>query len=537
MAKYYGLGSDEPTENSEKLMADALRRLPDEWVILHHVSWQSMRGGREGDGEADFVVIAPQKGILVIEVKGGGIDIEAGRWITINRHGTRHQIKNPYEQATASKHALLNWLINNNLGRSIRVGHAVAFPHMTTLPPAGPVANPKISLIKPKLNDIYNSINECFDHWQLNTRLSQEQILQIISLLAPTISVAPSLVSQSLDSESGILNFTAEQIEIYAGIKANRGGLILGKAGTGKTVLAIARAQQLAKDEFKTLLVCYNELLGNDLSLRTHSPPKLIASTFHSLCLREAKKAKLHIPVAKPAAWWESDAPNLLKEASKLNQTHYDAIIVDEGQDFSPAWIEALQALLSDEENSPFFVFADPLQDFWKRDWAKLRNSFTFEWKLSQNLRNTQPIAVRVSSAVNAHCRNSGVSGPNPVWQISSKESAVSDVLTIVEKLLNDGLVPSNIVVLCESVQLVQKLREYTIGSHSFGRWQGHGIAVETVARFKGLESQAVVLVLEHDHESNRPILPYVGISRARSLLMVIGSEIDQKKINWNSDQ
>lgn len=106
MARYYGLGFDEPIEYSERLVADALKQLPLDWIVLHHVSWQSKRGGKQGDGEADFIVINPRKGLLIIEVKGGGIEVRSGRWFTTNRYGESHPIKNPYDQAVASKHAL-----------------------------------------------------------------------------------------------------------------------------------------------------------------------------------------------------------------------------------------------------------------------------------------------------------------------------------------------------------------------------------------------------------------------------------------------
>ena len=87
MATYIGLGAEEPTEDSEQRVANALKRLPGGWIVLHHVSWQSKRGGKQGDGEADFLLLHPNKGMLVIEVKGGGIDVAAGRWFTTNRHG------------------------------------------------------------------------------------------------------------------------------------------------------------------------------------------------------------------------------------------------------------------------------------------------------------------------------------------------------------------------------------------------------------------------------------------------------------------
>ena len=63
------------------------------------MSWQSPIGKRQADGEADFVMIHPDHGVLVVEVKGGRIRTSEGEWYSVDRHGAEHEIKNPFEQA------------------------------------------------------------------------------------------------------------------------------------------------------------------------------------------------------------------------------------------------------------------------------------------------------------------------------------------------------------------------------------------------------------------------------------------------------
>ncbi|MDF2995117.1 MAG: hypothetical protein K0R27_754 [Xanthobacteraceae bacterium] len=532
MARYIGLGEDEPSEDSERRVAVALQALPDEWVVLHHVSWQSKRGGRQGDGEADFVVLHPKRGLLVLEVKGGGIEIHDGRWSTIDRRGNRHDIKNPYEQATASKHALLGWLKEQGLGGRIRIGHAVAFPHMTVLPNVGPAGPAAISFVKTQLESIIASIDGCFEHWGLEAKLSNKDVLKLIGLLAPTVSITPNLAGRTAEAEQDLLLFTAEQVEAFAGLRASRGGLILGGAGTGKTILAIARAQQLAQDGFRTLLVCYNELLGDHLARRTAAPPTLTAGTFHALCLTQAAKARLPVPAQKDVTWWERQAPELLIEACAANATLFDAIVVDEAQDFSPLWLDALRCLIATDRDAPFFEFADLRQDIWSRDWSSdPRHPFVYE--LTRNMRNTRPIAERVAAAVATTCRDRGVAGPLPIWRNTDGLPRESDVIASVEGLLDEGLTPADLVVLCEDAGLAARLRERSIGAYSFGRWGSRGIPVESVSRFKGLDAAAVVLALTEDRGSAHHAQAYVGLSRARSLLVVIGSEETRKAVNW----
>ena len=79
--------------------------LPDDYVVFHSVAWQ-VRDTRSGvwDGEADFVVVHPDQGVLVIEVKGGRIryDGATGEWWS-----NQNPIKDPFEQARSSKYSLL----------------------------------------------------------------------------------------------------------------------------------------------------------------------------------------------------------------------------------------------------------------------------------------------------------------------------------------------------------------------------------------------------------------------------------------------
>ncbi|KQZ73912.1 nuclease [Sphingopyxis sp. Root214] len=534
MARYIGLGSDQPIEDSERRVAEALRRLPDGWVVLHHVSWQSKRGGRQGDGEADFIVLHPRKGVIVLEVKGGGIDVDRGRWITTDRFGKRHDIKNPYEQATASKHALVGWLRDHGLGARVRVGHAVVFPHMDAVPSVGPVAPSQITISKTDLLDIGGAIARCLAHWSLEANLPPKDVEKVISLLAPTVSASPTLASASGDAEANLIVFTAEQIEAFSRLRAHRGGLILGGAGTGKTVLAIARAQQLAKDGFRTLLVCFNELLGAELAERVGNGPDLTAGTFHSICLREAHRAGIPVSNKRDQAWWEDEAPSVLIDACSSNETIYDAIVVDEGQDFSPIWLDALRCVTRGVEAAPFFVFADPRQDLWRRGWD-LDAAYPFVWELTRNMRNTLPIAKRVAAIVGGDAQGRGIPGPDPIWRTSEGPAKERDIVSAVEDLLDEGFGPTNLVVLCGSSRMAERLRERSIGPFSFGLWGSRGLPVETIARFKGLESQAIILALDGPFAADGHVSAYVGISRARSVLVVVGDTADMSELSWQT--
>lgn len=533
MAAYFGLGADEPDEHSEKVVAKYLRGLPAPWIAIHHVSWQGLRDGRQGDGEADFVLIHPQHGILVLEVKGGGVHLESGRWCSTDRFGHVHAIKNPYEQAIASKYALIEWLSAFKFASKLRVGHAVVFPHHQQLPNLGPAATPAISLTLPELEKVEDSILRCIRHWRLTATLSSSELRLLVDALAPTVEIHRKLSTDSAEADGRILTLTAEQVAVFAGLRASRGGLVVGGAGTGKTVLAIARAQQLARDGFKTLLVCFNELLGEQLSRSLAGSAGLTAMTYHSLCMREASRSGLRIPTTLSESWWAEEAPNALVQACIETPNIYDAIVVDEGQDFSPLWLDSLRMILREDRQAPFFVFADPRQDIWKRHWLQ-EETFSFAWELTLNLRNTEPIARKVASTLGAECFPTGTAGPKPRWKNPAQEKLnEGDVLDTLQELIDEGFSSGSLIVLTTSAKTCKALRERTMGSFSLGKWGGKGLAVETIQRFKGLESQAVVLVLEDHDTQELQLLAYVGMSRARTVLTVIGNDQQRLALRW----
>ena len=72
------------------------------WTILHSVG--IAKHPTQSQGEADFVVIIPEKGTFALEVKGGTIYRERGIWYSENRYGVSNMIKDPVAEAdNASK--------------------------------------------------------------------------------------------------------------------------------------------------------------------------------------------------------------------------------------------------------------------------------------------------------------------------------------------------------------------------------------------------------------------------------------------------
>jgi len=219
-------------------------------------------------------------------------------------------------------------------------------------------------------------------------------------------------------------------------------------------------------------------------------------------------------------------------EACAGNASSYDAIVVDEGQDFAPDWIESLKCLVANSEDAPFFVFADTHQELWNRNWrASPVAELIFELRL--NLRNSLPIAEKVAQVVESDRPLRGAVGVAPQWRVAPDSDVEAETISILEALIDQGLGARDITVLCQSATLAGRLRERIVGPYSLGKWGSRGIVTETISRFKGLESAAIVLVLEDGRELDNRCLAYVGISRARAILVVVGSEDQKTFVRW----
>ena len=137
-------------ERAERFVEERLRAaLPDEARLYANVpiTAKTRSGGPAHDGEADIVIVHPDYGLLVIEVKSGAPRLVNGTWFL----GDRELPRSPFEQAEAAKHDLkraIEILPAWPPGRELRAGHAVALPDvdLASLPKGhaqlGPEAEP-----------------------------------------------------------------------------------------------------------------------------------------------------------------------------------------------------------------------------------------------------------------------------------------------------------------------------------------------------------------------------------------------------------
>jgi hypothetical protein len=123
--------------HSERQVWEALRAsLREGEVLIHGLRFSD---GQGGDVEIDLMLLSPERGVAVIEVKGGHVAYQDGQWTTRNGSGGVRRI-HPTDQARRAKHALRRYLDRQpewGLGL-IRSQWFLAMPHTQVEGDMGP---------------------------------------------------------------------------------------------------------------------------------------------------------------------------------------------------------------------------------------------------------------------------------------------------------------------------------------------------------------------------------------------------------------
>jgi hypothetical protein len=226
-------------------------------------------------------------------------------------------------------------------------------------------------------------------------------------------------------------------------------------------------------------------------------------------------------------AYWEHELPaqmvtlaNALPEGRK-----FDAVVVDEVQDFADAWWEALLAALKEPETGQIHVFADDGQRVFPRFADTPIGMPTL--LLDQNLRNTRQIAEAFQPLGATRMRAAGGDGPEVVFVECAAEDAVSEADDTVDRLLDDGWRPEDVALLTTGPRHPVQLEQVDLNGQTgywASYWDRDSVFYGHVLGFKGLERRAVVLALNEEGGRDRSReRRYVGMSRATDLLVVCG--------------
>ena len=489
------------------------------------------------DHEADLVLVMPDVGVVVIEVKGAGIGVTDGRW-TMLRDGRREPV-DPVAQARDTHYAVRRFVESDRRWAEtsrapVRFAHAVVTPFTAlgddfVLPDCPRwMVHDKFDL--PHLSARLAAFPVGFETHRRPPTLEDCDVVVDILTARGTDAVA-SVADESDERQHRADRLTQEQGLVLDVTRLLRRVEIRGGAGSGKTVLALTQARQLSSGRGgrpeRVALLCYSLGLAayfrREVAGWHYKQRPAFVGTFEAL----ANLWGIGSGSRDDTAFWEEELPQLMAQrAAELPPgQRFDSFVVDEAQDFAESWWRPLVAALRDENDGGLFLYSDENQRLFQRFGRPPVPLVPLV--LDHNLRNTRQIAEVFRPLAPLRMRLEGGDGPDVLHVPAAPGDALEVADDQVEALLDEGWPPGHVALLTTGRRHPeQRARQELLGQDGYWDtfWDEELVFYGHVLGFKGLERRAVVLCINEDGARDRfRERMYVGLSRATDRLIVVG--------------
>ena len=527
----------------------------------------------------DFLLLSPKYGIMIIEIK----DYSEKYLKTISKTGKWEWLKdekivsldNPFDQIYQY------WRVIKDRVNLCQFPEEIEIPILrlvvfSQIPKKGQVSE-EIRKISP------HKINLCFketlsrdenfkemldDIIPTKIELSEEQFNLIRANLIPscrlpTLQQANLMKYFSCENKVKLLDQDQEKFARELG-QGHR--LIFGVAGSGKTILLIARARILARrhPNWKILILCYNKLLKklifNMLNPQDYDADITI-STFHgwarnyilngddefsALYHQANKQAKKE---DKKDDFFQEFVPKLLNQIIKFqgeDQLRYDAILIDEAQDFEKVWFESIMQVLNPNTNS-LLITCDGLQGIYARKrfaWSHVgiqargrvkRFDKSYRIPIEIGIIAQKVLPKNITDLIgqfDEFISTKQFIGNHGTVEIFVSDTREDEYERLVEKIVRSLKSPQEILVL---FKLNMKKINYkhpffdSLKIHNIEwkdlqdyNYESPGLVIGTLYGTKGLESDTIIIPeLDTYFSSQDRQLLYVGMTRSRKKLVL----------------
>lgn len=417
--------------------------------------------------------------------------------------------------------------------------------------------------------------------------LSYQQIQDITVALDPTIVLARPVMEDGLiaakqdrvsRSSPGAALLSLEQEEIAKSLGEGP-RLLRGIAGTGKTMILLYRAKLLAANDpkLRILVLCWNTALATYMRQAYEDFPFAAQGEVTIKHFSEFVRELLH---SSQDLFRSEDAETFAQIHERLKRYQpseagkFDAIYVDEAQDFRKEWIEFLFAKMvagREPKERNFIIAADDAQRIYHRrdfTWESLDFKFTGRSKVLKTIfRNSARVwyfsaflleekAAYVQEPGRLNFASAGKYEPL-VLKCADLDEQIRQTVQMIKRLTGQGFAARNVLILYRH-KVVPWLRHYPLvdnltaqlsrakipwswisqdaeAKRSFD-WGDDTVKISTVHSAKGMDSPVVIILgVETFRPPRRPEeqdvdevkLLYVGMTRAREFLAVLYSGSD----------
>lgn len=487
------------------------------------------------DYEADLVVLMPGFGALVLEVKGSSVWYDEG-WIQTVGGETKRI--HPVDQARDAKYAIRGYVEHDpEWGSRSRIGwaHGVVTPY-SVFPQQDLPDLPRYALHdRDDMAQLLARVRRnAYDMDVTQRVLDAEDAEAIAEILAGRLRTSYDVNAIALERQAGADRLTEQQAMILSVTRLLNRVEVRGGAGSGKTVLALQQAKELTRGRHgrkaqRTALLCYSIGLAAHLKRQVASGPRkdrpAFVGTFEELA---GEWGVTDFGTREDSSFWEDELPQQMAELALdlLLGKRFDAMVVDEAQDFADSWWTPLLRGLRDEESGGLYVFSDENQRIFGRFGRPPVPLVPLV--LDHCLRNTKEIHEAFAPLAPSRMYSRGGTGPAVQFVPCSVEDAIEVADDEVVRLLDEeGWEPGHLALITTgSRHWTQVMQQENDGQAGYWAtyFDGEEVFYGHVLGCKGLERSAVVLCLNEDGTRDRARERlYVGMSRATDLLVVVG--------------
>lgn len=589
-------GAYEITRGEKYLLRKLKVALPDDCLVWHNIDLPDYY-------QPDILIYAPKMGIIILEVKDWAPEtistVTKNTW-DILAEGRQKSVTAPIEQVRNYFYKLKKLFETKNLlltqnGRhkgnfKLPITYAVAFTNIKrkdlTQEAVQALSGGRF-LFREELDAIGTSLKglELFARLRsiFGTAFWETQPLQPdeLDILRGTLYPEITLTNKSKkESKNIVLDIEQEQLAK----KMDSGHhIVRGIAGSGKSLVLCAKAKLLAeiKPKWRTLLICFNNSLKsqidfylnnlNNIFITKPAKPNWEVYSFYSFLFRLSRETNYDkIPSdflnAKIDPHKDEERSRIAGEhlqamAAIPNAPKYDAILVDESQDFHYSWLKGLLKLLNPQSN--FIILAeDPNQKIYKRDFTYKKAGLNVVGRVRRlpvSYRSTREIVMPASIFVqsskiddffkqyigedNLNTLFHQANGQPPKVEIVPPDKLLSHITVSIAGDIKNGLAYSDIAVICPYREQTHRVADYLERHNIAHYWlvkdsqskkeydlTQNKVLISTVHSAKGLEFEKVyftnfeVFPLKELNDRENASMIYVAMTRAKKALTILAT-------------
>lgn len=508
-------------------LATLEQRLADApYEIYHGVHWTNVEQGYSVYGDIDFIVVAPNGRMLVIEQVAGFLN------------ETRDGLVKAYQ---GKPRKIRNQILSTIEGLSKRYQGALSIDYLLYCPDYI-VRDQQLAGIDP--HHIIDATNKPKLARVIREALpitpKTEEFDKVTRFLSDTLNLRPdpsSMIGHAVNMVtrlSGGLATWARRLE-FSPFRLR----VVGTAGSGKTQLALAEYTAAIDAGLRPLYVCFNRPLADHIERLAPAGGRV--ATFHTLCDAWLRAQDQTPDYGSPTVW--SEIEQSLAAAELPETWQYDVVIVDEGQDFSTVWRDIVLRML--KEGGRAIWLEDPDQNLYGREMVPLPGWVTLH--SNTNYRSPRQIVDMLGSIgaarqpVEAGSPFKGADIEELTYPEGEVEAMLAQTRRAVTLCLGAGFGRQDIAICSfrgreksailklDKLSDAHSLRSFTGEYDLFGNplFREGGLLAESVYRFKGQSAPALIFTEIDFEELDELALRklFVGMTRARLKLVLVMSE------------